>query len=140
VQSGKNSGGPENSGRYDKGRGTAQCAVERLRHEVMKIHPESAADCGLAIRPGIQRQPDARPEIFGRSIEPRSCNSWLGIGQRIPKVGDLSIDFRRNCRELVTESKIQSQIGASLVVILEIKSEQVLAPTANGIASWNVVI
>src|SRR5439155_24601257 len=77
---------------------------------------------------------------FVGTLEPRVSSGWLGIGQRIPKVGDLSINFRRNCRELVTESKIQSQIGASLVVILEIKSEQVLTPTADAIASGNVVI
>src|SRR5437867_3179981 len=140
VHAGKDSCGPENPGGHDERRDTAQGAVEGLRHQVIKVHPESAPDRCLAVGPRVPGKADAWPKIFVRTLEPRVADSRFGVGQGISKVGDLAIDFRRDRRELVPEPQVQSKIGASLEVILEIKSEQVLAPASNGIAAGDVII
>src|SRR5262249_58824871 len=74
------------------------------------------------------------------ALVPRLSNSRCFIGQRIPEVGDLAIGLRRNGRELVAEPQVQGQIGARLEVVLEIKSEQVLAPAPNVIGPGDVSI
>src|SRR5437867_8561659 len=58
-QPGKRSCGPKNIGCHDEGRDTAQGAVEGLRHQVIKVHPESAPDRCLPIRPRVPGEADA---------------------------------------------------------------------------------
>src|SRR6266581_4478375 len=111
-----------------------------LRHEVIKVHPESSPNCRLAIGPRVQGKADTRPKIFVGTLVPRLSKSRRFISQRIPEVGDLAIGLRRDGREFVAESQVQGEIGASLEVILEIKSQQALAPAPNVIAPGNVRI
>ena len=71
VQSGKGSCGPGNPGGHAVGGNAAQGAVQRLRHQVIKVHPESTPDRCLAIGPRVPGKADARAEIFVRTLVPR---------------------------------------------------------------------
>src|SRR5207237_9816698 len=55
-------------------------------------------------------------------------------------VGELAMGLCRDRRKLIAETQVQGQIRASLKVVLEIKSEQVLAPAPNVIAVGDVSI
>src|SRR5437867_10165411 len=101
---------------------------------------ESATDCCFSIGSRVPGKADAWPKIFVGTLVPRLSKSGRFIRQRIPEVGDLAIGLRRDGRELVAEPQVQGEIGASLEVILEIKSEQALAPSSNVIAPGNVRI
>ncbi|SRR6266581_3317258 len=109
-----------------------------LRHEVIKVHPESSPNCRLAIGLRVPGKADTRPKIFVRTLVPRLSKSRRFISQAIPEVGDLAIGLRRYGRELVAETEVQGEIGASLEVILEIKSEQALTPAPNVIGPRDV--
>src|SRR5206468_3590745 len=140
IHSGKRSCRPKNPGGHAVGRDTAHGAVERLRHQMVKVHSESSPDRGLAVGPRIPGKADARPKIFVGTLVPRFSKRRCLVSQRIPDVGELAIGLGWDSRELVAKPQVQGQIGASLKVVLEIKSEQVLAPAPDVIARESVSI
>src|SRR5437867_11794718 len=99
---------------------------------------ESATDCCFCIGSRVPGKDDACPEIFVATLVPGLSKRRRFIRQRIPEVGDLAIGLRRDGRKLVAETEVEGEIGASLEVILEIKSQQALAPAPNVIAPGNV--
>src|SRR5712691_5679857 len=140
VHLGKGGFGPKKPGGYAVGRDAAHGAVEGLSHQVIKVHPESSPDRCLAVGPRVPGKPDARREIFVGTLEPRVSESRRGGGQGIPEVADLAIDFRRDRGELVAKPQVEGEVGPNLEIVLEIESEQVLAPAPNVVAGGDVSI
>ena len=107
---------------------------------MIEVHSKSAPDRCPAVGPGVPGKANTRTKIFVGTLVPGVSKRWRFVGQGIPKVGELTVGLCRDRCELVAETKVQGQIGASLKVVLEIKSEQVLAPAPDVIAGGDVSV